>query len=143
MGRPGLHLHARHRDPVTQKGSRGIRLCCPSAPISNEAAIHRLLHFLFRTNLKREPTSPRWTANLRAERDLLRQLVPANETNPPNVLDRTPAQLVTDAQNLEAYELLTAPENSTLPDDYSIEDANAGLFGESPSRSGHEAKLPI
>ena len=78
--------------------------------------------------LLKKGRNPQWSADLRAERDLLRQLVPANETNAPNVLDRSPAQLVTDAQNLDAYELLTAPENSTLPDDYNIEDANKDFF---------------
>ena len=58
--------------------------------------------------------SPQWTANLRAERDLLRQLVPVI----------SPAAVMESATTVHDPH----PNRPQLPDDYSIEDANADFF---------------
>ena len=64
--------------------------------------------------------SPQWTANLRAERDLLRQLVPvispAAAEDPTAVLES--ATTVHDPN----------PDRLPLPENYSIEDANTDFF---------------
>lgn len=81
--------------------------------------------------------SPQWTADLRAERDLLRQLVPAmsmNASERPAILDQTPAELVVDSQNHDAWALLLDSElhESTTPDDYGMDDVNADFFDDEP-----------
>jgi hypothetical protein len=67
--------------------------------------------------------SPQWTANLRAERDLLRQLVPviSPAADDGRGGSRTALDLATTVHDPH-------PNRLPIPDDYSIEDANADFF---------------
>ena len=64
--------------------------------------------------------SPQWTANLRAERDLLRQLVPVIS---PAALEEREAMIASATTVHDPH-----PDRPQLPDDYSIEDANTDFF---------------
>jgi hypothetical protein len=77
--------------------------------------------------------SPQWTANLRAERDLLRQLVPVispGKLEPGNRDRDTTEQDPTLPLSLHSISTVhdPHPDRPQLPDDYTIEDANADLF---------------
>ena len=69
--------------------------------------------------------SPQWTANLRAEHDLLRQIVPvispAAAENDGRGGSRTALDLATSVHDPN-------PNRLPIPDDYSIEDDNADFF---------------
>jgi hypothetical protein len=64
--------------------------------------------------------SPQWTANLRAERDLLRQLVPVISRS---ALEEPEAMIASATTVHDPH-----PNRPPIPDDYSIEDANADFF---------------
>ena len=63
---------------------------------------------------------PQWTANLRAERDLLRQLVPVIS---PSASEEHEAMIASATTVHDPN-----PNRLPVPDDYSIEDANADFF---------------
>jgi hypothetical protein len=69
---------------------------------------------------------PQWTANLRAERDLLRQLVPVISPSADGRGESpySPETMIADATTVHDPH----PDRPQLPDDYGIEDANADFF---------------
>ena len=64
--------------------------------------------------------SPQWTANLRAERDLLRQLVPVISP----AAAESPEAMIASATTVHDPH----PNRLPIPDDYTLEDANADFF---------------
>jgi hypothetical protein len=64
---------------------------------------------------------PQWTANLRAERDLLRQLVPV-------ISPAANSELRTPNSELALTVHDPHPDRLPLPENYTIEDANADFF---------------
>ncbi len=66
-------------------------------------------------------SSPQWTANLRAERDLLRQLVPVISP----AATESPEAMISNATTVHDPH----PNRLAIPDDYTIEDANEDFFG--------------
>ena len=75
--------------------------------------------------------SPQWTANLRAERDLLRQLVPGpwSASSSLTAAGRCESPYSPEAMIASATTVHDPhPDRIPIPDDYSIEDANADFF---------------
>ena len=71
-----------------------------------------------------------WKADLRAERDLLRQLVPIMQRSRQNAIEGAHVQGGLDWSAGEFAHLQSGEE---LPDDYSADDANVDLFGDEPA----------
>lgn len=70
--------------------------------------------------------SPQWTANLRAERDPLRQLVPviSPAASSPELVEGNPEAMLASTNTVHDPH----PNRLPIPDDYSIEDANSDFF---------------